>query len=184
MNQVEFPQTIYGFFGILLSKPPCKVWDLEHFLMPQKSTLPLSEEGVPTICLLHAALLLKHPLRCWSLGAAPHLLRYCLLYCCLWHYHCHCRICTTAPSKYWPYPFLLLEWILHHPHLLFEIEKLILPQSFCEDVCHLFPCWSVLHLNSSTLYTVPDEVTPDINMLQPIMKHGIFKELDPTLIIA
>ena len=39
MDQAEFPQMVSGFFGILMSKPPYKVWDLEHFPMLQKSTL-------------------------------------------------------------------------------------------------------------------------------------------------
>ena len=55
----------------------------------------------------------------------PHLLRCCLLYSCLWH--CHCCLCTTAPSHHWVYPFLLLQGILHHPHLLSEVDKLCLP---------------------------------------------------------
>ena len=175
---------VSGFFGILMSKPPHKVWDLERFPMLQKSTLPLSEEGVPTICLLHVALILKHPLRHWTLEAAPHLQRCCLLYCCPWYCHYHCCIYTTTPSESGSYPFLLLEWILDHPHLLSEVDKLSLPQSFRENVCHLFSCWSVMQLNSSTLYTVPDEVTPDVNMFRLIMKHKIFRELDATLIIA
>ena len=38
MNRVESPQMVTGFFGILMSKPAYKVWDLEHFPMLQKST--------------------------------------------------------------------------------------------------------------------------------------------------
>ena len=74
-------------------------------------------------------------------------------------------------------PFLLLEGILHHPHLLSEVDKLCLSQSLGDNVYHLFSCWSVLQLNSSTLYPVPDEVTLDVNMFRPIMKHRILKDL-------
>ena len=49
MNRVEFPQTIFGFFGILMSKSPHKVWDLEHFLMLQKINMTkagINGEGI------------------------------------------------------------------------------------------------------------------------------------------
>ena len=145
MNRVEFPQTISGFFGILVSRPPHQIWDLDHILMLQKSTLPLREESVLAICLLHTALTLKHPLRGWCFAAAaPHLLHYCFLCCYPWHCHCHCLICTAAPSQFCICPFLLLKWILDHPHLLSEVNNLCLSQSFSEDVRHLFSCRSVL----------------------------------------
>ena len=152
MNRVEFPQTVSGFFGILISKSPHKVWDLEHFPMLQKSTLPLSEESVPIIFLLHATMFLKHPLHCWSLDVAPHLLCCRLLYYCPWHHLYHCLICTATPSEFRAYPFLLLEWTLDHPRLFSEVSKLSLTQRFmrisatCSPVGMYFnctaPCWT------------------------------------------
>ena len=159
---MEFPQTVFEFFGILVSKPPHQIWDLDHFPMLQKSTLPLSEESVLGSSNMHVAChsVLKHPLRCWSLVVAPHILCWCPLYCCPWH----CLICTATPSESWSYPFLLLKWILDHHHLFSEIDKLGLPQSLREYICHLFSCWSVLQLYNSSLDIVSDEVTPNVNV--------------------
>ena len=41
---MEFPKTISGYWRMNVSKPPCKIWDLEHIRCYQKSTVPLSEK--------------------------------------------------------------------------------------------------------------------------------------------
>ena len=64
------------------------------------------------------------------------------------------------------------------------MNKLCSPYSLGEDVCHLLSYGSVTQLYSSSLDTVPDKVTSYINMLRPIMKHWILRELDATLTIA
>ena len=96
----------------------------------------------------------------------------------------HCiRVATLSASVLLSLPFLLLKWVLYHPHLFPKVVKLCPSKGLGEDVCHLFSCSSVAQLYSSLLDTVPDKVTLDINVLQPIMKHWILKDLDATLII-
>ena len=130
----------------------------------------------------------------------------CILYCCPWLCYCHCYICTATPfasvllmvlfsqhcirtatpsaSVFLSPPFLLLKRVLYHPHLFPEVIKLCPSKGLGEDVRHLFSCRSVTILYSSLLDTVSDKVISDINMLWPIMKHWILRELDATLIIA
>ena len=51
---MEFPKTLYGFSGIPVPKPPCKLWGLEHIGCYPKSTIPLSEECALAIHYLFA----------------------------------------------------------------------------------------------------------------------------------
>ena len=53
-----------------------------------------------------------------------------------------------------------------------------------KDISYLVISRYILQLYRSSLYPVSDEVVHDLDVLQPIMKHGILKELDATLIIA
>ena len=94
------------------------------------------------------------------------------------HYVALCYCMTASP------PFLLLKWILYHPHLLPEINKLSTSKSLGKDVCRLFSCRSVAQLYSFSLETVSDKVTSNINVLWLIMKYWILRELDATLIIT
>ena len=78
----------------------------------------------------------------------------------------HCiHTATPSASMLLSLPFLLLKWVLDHPHLFLDVVKLCLPKGLGEDVRHLFSCGSVAQLYSSSLDTVPDKVTSDINML-------------------
>ena len=53
-----------------------------------------------------------------------------------------------------------------------------------KDISYLVSSRYILQLYCSSLNLVLDEVVPDLDVLRPIMKHGILKELDATLIIA
>ena len=166
MFRVEFPQMISGFFRKHVSKSLHKFWDLEHFRCYQKSTLPLSEEGALTICLLHTALTLKHPRRCWYLTTCPSTTALLLLlYYCPWH----CYIHTTAPSQVLLH--LLLKRIINHPHLFPEVNKLCSSEGLGENVYYLFSCGNVLQLHCSPLDTVFDKMAPDVNVFPLIMKN-------------
>jgi len=136
----------------------------------------------------------QYPLHCYIPYCYPWL---CYCHCCIYmetpstfvlmlvlfsqHY-----ICTTTPSASMLLspPFMLLKWVHYHPHLFPEVIKFCPCKGLGEDFHHLFSCRSVAQLYSSLLDIVSDKVTLDINMLWPIMKHWILKELDATLIIA
>lgn len=61
---MEFPKTLFGFFGIHVPKAPCKNWDLEHIRCYQKSTLPLSEECALAMPLTEASPWLHNIILC------------------------------------------------------------------------------------------------------------------------
>ena len=75
-----------------------------------------------------------------------------------------------------------MEGVLDHPHLLSKVSELYLTQSLGEDICYLFSCKSVPQLYNSPFDIVSDEVALNVNVLQPVMKHMIVREIDATSI--
>jgi hypothetical protein len=76
------------------------------------------------------------------------------------------------------------EGILSQPHLISELFKLLSVQCLGENICHLLISLYVMKPHGSSLYTISDEVIPDIDVLATIMKHWILRELDATLIVT
>lgn len=81
-----------------------------------------------------------------------------------WNHLPHYIISTLPPSE---------EGVLHHRQLVAEEHKLALRQSFGEDVYNLLICGDILELHNPSLNIVPDELIPDLNMLEPVRKHWI-----------
>ena len=53
-----------------------------------------------------------------------------------------------------------------------------------KDINYLVISRYILQLYGSSLNPISDEVVPDLDVLRSIMKQGILKELNATLIIA
>ena len=53
-----------------------------------------------------------------------------------------------------------------------------------KDIINLIISRYVLQLHRSSMNPITDEVVPDLNVLRPVVKHRILKELNATLIIA
>ena len=88
---MEFPKTLYRFFGIHVPKPPCKIWGLEHSRCYPKYTLPLSEDYGLAIHCYYILRWLSSIILCvanvWH--AVQQLLR-----CC-----CYCTAAFHAPTS-------------------------------------------------------------------------------------
>jgi hypothetical protein len=76
------------------------------------------------------------------------------------------------------------EGILPQPHLIFELFKPLFAQCLGKNIYHLLISLYLIKPHDSSLYTIPDEVIPDIDVLAAIMKHRILRELDATLIVT
>ena len=87
-----------------------------------------------------------------------------------------CYLISTLP--------LSEEGILSQPHLISEIFKLLSVQCLGENICHLLISLYVIKPYDSSLYTISDEMIPDIDVLATIMKHWILGEFDATLIVT
>ena len=74
------------------------------------------------------------------------------------------------------------EAILHHSHLVSEMNMLPSSQGLRENVCYLLISRNVLQLHNSSLGIIFDEVVSDLNVFGPFMKHWILKEPDATMI--
>jgi hypothetical protein len=94
-----------------------------------------------------------------------------------------CNVWKTFLATFSTLP-LSEEGILSQPHLISELFKLFSAQCLGKNVCHLLVSVYVVKPHDSSLYTIPDEVIPDVNVLAMIMKHQILRELDATLIVT
>lgn len=153
-------------------------------LMLQKLTLPLNKDYVlssaanpattPCLCIIsyHTAIasmmLLTLPYRCLHCNSLTSVAA---------------ATATTTNKKHLKYLSLLLEQVLHHTHMFFEIDELNSRQRFCEYVCNPRLCGNILSLDRSMLYTIFDEMTPNIYVFQPVMTHWILRKLNATMII-
>ena len=73
---------------------------------------------------------------------------------------------------------------MSQPHLICELLKLMSAQCLGNDVFHLLISLYVIKPHGSSLYTIPNEVIPDIDVLATIMKHWIRRELNASLIVT
>jgi hypothetical protein len=94
-----------------------------------------------------------------------------------------CNVWKTFLATFSTLP-LSEEGILSQPHLIYELFKLLFARCLGENICHLLISLYVIKPHSSSLYTISDEVIPDIDVLAMIMKHSILKEIDAPLIVT
>ena len=69
------------------------------------------------------------------------------------------------------------ECVFHHSQLLYELDILPSTQSLRENVSHLLICQNILQTNNTSLNIIPDEVISNLNVLRPVMKYRILREL-------
>ena len=67
------------------------------------------------------------------------------------------------------------EGIRWQPQLIFELHKTLLAKCLSEYVCHLLICLNVLQPNGSSLYTVSQEVVPNVYVFTLVMEHWILR---------
>ena len=79
---------------------------------------------------------------------------------------------------------LTKEVVLHHYHLVSEMNMFPSSQRLRENVNHLLLSRYVLQLNNSPLNIISEEVISDLYVFRPIMKHWILREPDATLIVT
>ena len=76
------------------------------------------------------------------------------------------------------------EVVLHHTQLVSEMNKLVSSKRLHRDIYNLLIRRNVLQCHSSSLNIITDEMVPDLNVLRPVMKHWILRELNATMIVA
>jgi hypothetical protein len=94
-----------------------------------------------------------------------------------------CNVWKTFLATFSTLP-LSEEGILFQPHPISEFFKLLFVQCLDKNICHLLISLYVIRPHDFSLYTIPDEVIPDIDVLAMITKHQILGELDATLIVT
>ena len=81
-----------------------------------------------------------------------------------------CNVWKTFLATFSTLP-LSKEGIFPQPHMILELYVLMSAQCLGKNICHLLISLYVIKPHSSSLYTIPDEVIPDIDVLATIMKH-------------
>jgi hypothetical protein len=79
---------------------------------------------------------------------------------------------------------LIEESVLHHSHLVSEVDMLAPWKKLHKNVCNFLISRYVLKLNCPFLNSITDEVVSDLYVLRPVIKDWIVIEFDTTLIIT
>ena len=65
-----------------------------------------------------------------------------------------------------------------------EGYELDFPQGLFENICDLLISSYMIEPYDASLYHIPDEMIPDINMLRSVVEHRILSHANPTLVIT
>ena len=79
---------------------------------------------------------------------------------------------------------LTKESVPHNTHLVSEVDMLAPWERLRQNVCYLLIRGNVLEFHNSLLDPISDEVILDVDMLGPLMKHRILRELNTALIVT
>ena len=90
---------------------------------------------------------------------------------------------TLSKEIFSTLPFIE-ESVGNNPHLVPKALMLPFREGLGKDISYLVINRNILQLYRSSLNPVSDEVVPDLDVLQQIVKHRILRKLDATLIIT
>ena len=73
---------------------------------------------------------------------------------------------------------------LDHTKSFSEVIKLHFRKRLGQHIGYMLLCCHILEIHCSSLHHIPDIVELDLDVLRLVMKHGIFRQLHATLVVA